>query len=109
MSDNSEQSSDQTEAKNKLQVNMKTPVAPAIEEIYVDGVSGIMARGGIFKLDCYRVEGVAKDGKTETRRISHRLVLPATGIGELVKVVENVLKSVQQAKEQFENKHNQVS
>lgn len=71
----------------------------AVEEIYVDGISGMMGRGGIIKLDCYRVEGVEKESDAEVRRISHRLVLPASSLSELIQVVQGVIKSANKAKE----------
>lgn len=71
-----------------------------IEEIYVDGISGVMARNGVFKLDCYRVAGIDKEDNAEVRRISHRLVIPAVSMGELIQVVQGVVQNAAKLKEQ---------
>ena len=55
------------------------------EEIYVDGVSGILGRGGVIKLDCFRVMGVDKE-QVEIRTVTHRLVLPAGAVPGLVRL-----------------------
>ncbi len=59
------------------------------EEIYVDGVSGILGRGGVIKLDCFRVMGVDRD-QAEIRAVTHRLVLPAGAIPGLVRLFQNM-------------------
>ena len=49
----------------------KVKMAPnpfPVEEIYVDGIAGIFRRGGILKLDCYRVAGVDREDGAEVRR-----------------------------------------
>ncbi len=66
------------------------------EEIYVDGVSGILGRGGVIKLDCFRVMGVDKD-QAEIRMVTHRLVLPAGAIPGLVRLFQNMANVGQQA------------
>ena len=104
MSNQESQSSAPVEQKEVQKVKIQNPTFPAVKEIFVDGISGIIGRGGIFKLDCYSVEGVTDDGKSEIRRISHRLVMPAASMGELVKVVQGVVKSAAKAKENSEQK-----
>ena len=49
-----------------------------------------MGRGGVVKLDCYRVVGMDKEDNAEIRQISHKLVLPASSIAELVNVVKGI-------------------
>ena len=66
------------------------------EEIYVDGVSGILGRGGVIKLDCFRVMGVDKD-QVEIRTVTHRLVLPAGAVPGLVRLFQNMANVGQQA------------
>jgi hypothetical protein len=66
------------------------------EEIYVDGVSGILGRSGVIKLDCFRVYGVDRDN-TEVRSVTHRLVLPAGAIPGLVRLFQNMANVGQQA------------
>ena len=50
-----------------------------VEEIYIDGFAGLMARGGGVKLDLYRVVRTDPESWTEHRPASHRPVLPPGG------------------------------
>ncbi len=75
----------------KMVANPRPP-----EEIYVDGVSGILGRGGVIKLDCFRVMGVDKD-QAEIRTVTHRLVLPAGAVPGLVRLFQNMANVGQQA------------
>ena len=59
------------------------------EEIYVDGVSGILGRGGVIKLDCFRVMGVDRD-QAEIRAVTHRLVLPAGAMPGMVQLIQRM-------------------
>ncbi len=59
------------------------------EEIYVDGVSGILGRGGVIKLDCFRVMGVDRE-QAEIRAVTHRLVLPAGAMPGLVRLFQRM-------------------
>jgi hypothetical protein len=69
-----------------LKVKMAANPHP-IEEIYVDGVSGILGRSSVCKLDCYRVVGVDReDDNAEIRRITHRLVIPTSAVPELLQI-----------------------
>jgi hypothetical protein len=76
-------------------VKMVTSPQPP-EEIYVDGVSGILGRGGVIKLDCFRVMGVDRE-QTEIRTVTHRLVLPAGAVPGLVRLFQNMANVGQQA------------
>ncbi len=76
-------------------VKMVTSPQPP-EEIYVDGVSGILGRGGVIKLDCFRVMGVDKE-QAEIRTVTHRLVLPAGAVPGLVRLFQNMANVGQQA------------
>jgi hypothetical protein len=78
-----------TEMKSKMVAN-PFPV----EEIYVDGVSGVLGRGGVLKIDCYRVLGIDKDDQSEVRRVTHRLVVPSSALPELAQVIRNIAQSV---------------
>ena len=51
-----------------------------VDEIYVDGFTGLFARGGVAKIECYRVVGYDREDKSELRRGTHRLVLPTSAI-----------------------------
>ena len=59
------------------------------DEIYVDGVSGILGRGGVIKLDCFRVMGVDRD-QAESRAVTHRLVLPAGAMPGMVQLIQRM-------------------
>ena len=65
-----------------------------VEEIYVDGISGVFGRGGVMKLDCYRVVGIDKEDKAEVRQITHRLVIPNSAVPELMKAMQGVADAV---------------
>lgn len=67
---------------------VNNPLPP--EEIYVDGVSGAFARGGVLKFDCYRVTGFDRNENVEMRTITHRLVLPAVMVPELVRLFQTM-------------------
>ena len=81
-----------TEVTSDKKVKMTTNPFP-VEELYVDGVAGVLGRGGVFKIDCYRVAGIDKEDKSEVRRVTHRLVLPASAIPELAQAINTVIKS----------------
>ncbi len=77
--------------------NVKMVASPQPpEEIYVDGVSGILGRGGVIKLDCFRVMGVDRD-RAEIRTVTHRLVMPGGAIPGLVRLFQNMANVGQQA------------
>jgi hypothetical protein len=71
-----------------------------VEEIYVDGFTGLFGRGGVVKIECYRVVGLDRDDKAELRRVTHRLVLPTSAVGELVKVVQGVVQAADAKKKE---------
>ena len=66
------------------------------DELYVDGVSAIIGRGGVIKLDCYRVVGVDREN-AEVRSVTHRLVLPAGAVPGLVRLFQNMANIGQQS------------
>ncbi len=66
------------------------------DELYVDGVSAIIGRGGVIKLDCYRVVGIDRD-KAEVRSVTHRLVLPAGAVPGLVRLFQDMASMGQQS------------
>ena len=93
MAENMEENKEQAEGpKIKLAANPTPP-----DEIFVDGVAGILARPGLVKLDCYRVVGIDRSDNAEVRSISHRLVLPAAAIPEMVRLFQNMAKAGRQA------------
>jgi hypothetical protein len=70
-----------------------------VEELYVDGITGITGRGGVLKMDCYRVAGVDKKDQSEIRQVTHRLVLPVVALAELAQAMQQVKETVKQAKQ----------
>ena len=72
-----------------------SPVPP--EEIYVDGVNAIIGRPGVIKLECYRVLGVDRETNVEIRTVTHRLVLPAAALPELVGLFQKMVEAGQRA------------
>jgi len=74
---------------------VQNPLPP--EEIYADGVSAILARPGVIKLECYRAVGVDRDSNAEVRSVSHRLVLPAAAFPELVRLFQKMADAGQRA------------
>ena len=65
-----------------------SPLPP--DEIYVDGVAGLLARPEVVKLDCYRVVRVDPADRAEVRTITHRLVLPIQAFRELAALSQKV-------------------
>ena len=66
-----------------------------VEEVYVDGISAVRGRGGVFKLECYRIAGTDQEDGAEVRRVTHRLVFPSIGMNELVQAVQGVVKNME--------------
>ncbi len=85
-----------TEKKQTVKV-VPNPLPP--EEIYVDGVSAIIGRPGVIKLECYRAVGVDKEAKAEVRTVTHRLVLPSAVLPELVGLLQKMAEAGQRMAE----------
>ena len=84
--------------KKKQTVKMvPNPLPP--EEIYVDGVSAIIGRPGVIKLECYRAVGVDKEANAEIRTVTHRLVLPSAVLPELVGLFQKMAEAGQRMAE----------
>ena len=95
-----------TEVGNAATEVGKTKMAPnpfPVEEIYVDGIAGVSARGGVFKLDCYRVAGVDREDGAEVRRVTHRLVLPAVAMPGLIRASQSVAKATERTQQTDES------
>ena len=74
--------------------NFKVAVSPiSPEEIFVDGVAGVMARPGLMKLDLYRVVRVDPKDNAEVRTVTHRLVLPSSAVPDLVRAFQSVAEA----------------
>ena len=76
--------------------------ATSPDEIFVDGVSGILARPGVVKLDCYRVLRIDREDNAEVRTMTHRLVMPAGSMRELAKLLQNWADQARRAQEEAE-------
>ena len=85
-----------TEKKQTVKM-VPNPLLP--EEIYVDGVSAIIGRPGVIKLECYRAVGVDREAKAEIRTVTHRLVLPSAVLPELVGLFQKMAEAGQRMAE----------
>jgi hypothetical protein len=91
----------QAEAGGQTRPNVRAVPNPApIEELFADGVGSLMSRGGVVKLDLFRVVGYERDSKAELRQVSHRLVLPLSAVPDMVKIFNSVARAAQQASAQ---------
>ena len=77
-------------------VKMAPSPLPA-EEIYIDGIAGVLARPGVVKLECYRVMRVDSNDGAEVRTVTHRLVVPTAAFREIVRLAQNVAARRQEA------------
>ena len=68
-----------------------------IDELFVDGVSGLITRAGVAKIDLFRVVGYEPESKAERRQVSHRLVLPMAAVPELLRLFQQAARAVQEA------------
>lgn len=64
------------------------PLPP--EEIFADGVAGVLARSGLIKLECYRVMRVDRQDNAEVRCVTHRLVLPSGTVPDLIRMLTDL-------------------
>ncbi len=76
-----------------------TVAGPPPEEIYVDGVSGLYFRSGVVKLNCYRVVRHDPEENKETRMETHRLVMPAMALQELIQLLQNASQAQKSRRE----------
>ncbi len=74
-----------------------------VDEVYVDGISGVVGRGGIIKLDFYRFLGFDEKEETEVRQIVLRLVLPTSAVPELARAIKGVAEAGQKSMEQAQS------
>ena len=67
-----------------------------VEEVYVDGIAGILGRASVCKVDCYSVVGIDRDdGNTEIRRVTHRLVMPTAALPELIQMIKTLTETTE--------------
>jgi len=74
-----------------------------VDEVYADGISGVVGRGGIVKLDFYRYLGFGDKEETEVRQIVLRLVLPTSAVPELARAIKGVAEAGQKSMEQAQS------
>ncbi len=95
----------QAERPERARPNVKMVDSPTpVDEFYIDGASGLISRGGVIKLDLFRVVGFDPDTKVEMRQVSHRLVLPLTALPDLLKAFQSVARAAQQAAQETSSK-----
>ena len=88
----------EAERPGKARPTVKMVPNPApVDELYVDGASGLISRGGVVKLDLFRVVGFDTATKAELRQVSHRLVLPLTALPEIFAAFQSVARAAQQS------------
>jgi len=75
-----------------------------VDEVFVDGISGVIGRGGIIKLDFYRLLGFDQGEEAEVRQIVQRLVLPTSAIPELAQAIKGVAEAGQKSAEEARQK-----
>ncbi len=95
----------QAERPESARPNVKMVANPTpVDEFYIDGVSSLISRGGVFKLDLFRVVGYEPDTKAELREVSRRLVMPLTALPDLLKAFQSVARAAQQAAQETSSK-----
>jgi len=70
-----------------------------IEDVFVDGLSGVIGRGGVIKFEFYRFLGMDQKDDTEVRQIVQRLVLPAAAVQELAAAIKGTVEAEQKNKD----------
>jgi hypothetical protein len=68
---------------------LREPARPD-SEIYADGVMSFAIRSGVLKIDFYQSVAPTPDGKGEFRRLSHRVALPLTALGEMKEYLQQI-------------------
>ena len=66
-----------------------------VEDVFADGLSGVIGRGGVIKFEFYRFLGVDQKEDAEVRQIVQRLVLPAAAVQELAAAIKGIIDAEQ--------------
>ena len=66
---------------------------------YQDGLAGLSLYQGVVKMDFYKVLGLNPDG-TEIRKISDRVVMPASKLAEIEQSLQQIIAAIQSAQQQ---------
>lgn len=89
------------EVQEQTRPNVKMVRNPMpIDELFVDGASGLITRAGVAKIDLFRVVGYDPETKAERRQVSHRLVMPLAAVPELLRLFQQAARAVQEASKQ---------
>ena len=70
-------------------------VPSQVEDVFADGLSGVIGRGGVIKFEFYRFLGVDQKEDAEVRQIVQRLVLPAAAVQELAAAIKGIIDAEQ--------------
>lgn len=88
--------------KQDTKTKTMTPPQPMdlIQETYVDGTASISIRQSVAKIDFYQASLIttedSSDEQKESRKISHRITLPMSGLTEIYGILGNIINEVQQ-------------
>lgn len=66
---------------------------------FQDGLAGLSLYQGVVKMDFYKVLGLNPDG-TEVRKISDRIVMPASKLAEIEQSLQQIIAAIQNAQQQ---------
>ena len=66
------------------------PLPP--DEVFADGIAGVLVRPGLVKLECYRVMRIDREDNAEVRCVTHRLVLPSRAVSDLRRMLNDLAK-----------------
>ncbi len=89
------------EVQEQARPNVKMVRNPMpVDELFVDGASGLITRAGVAKIDLFRVVGYEPETKAERRQVSHRLVMPLAAVPELLRLFQQAARAVQEASKQ---------
>jgi hypothetical protein len=71
----------------------KVALAPSLAQnvIYADGVHSLAIKAGVGQLDLYQV--LTADEASESRLVTHRIVLPMAAVNELMRMFGTVAKA----------------
>ncbi|SMN11217.1 hypothetical protein SPBRAN_1457 [uncultured Candidatus Thioglobus sp.] len=77
----------------------KQPQPISVNEVYMDGTASISIRQNVAKIDFYQASPVpneeGSDKQRELRKVSHRLVMPVSGLSEMREVLDQIMKQNQ--------------
>lgn len=76
----------------------QTQIIEAESTTYQDGLAGLSLYQGVLKIDFYKVLGLNADG-TEVRKISDRVVMPASKLAEMEHSLQQIIAAIQNAQQ----------